>query len=134
MTANAATGGIGAVSGVDPLDLRPARRPAAAAPPPAQTAALAALLRARREPALTDADAPADAPATVARPAPATPAGADACPHTVGAMRRSVAELVTLLETLPAPQREDRAALWALRGEARKLAALDEYVNGLIRG
>ncbi|MEM7641679.1 MAG: hypothetical protein AAF366_04050 [Pseudomonadota bacterium] len=52
----------------------------------------------------------------------------------VGIMRMELSALLIELEAAPSPTREDRAASWALRGEVRKLSALDEYVNGLTRG
>jgi len=43
--------------------------------------------------------------------------------------------LDTLASHLPAPaDRSDRAARWVLRGEVRKMAVLDRYLSGYIRG
>lgn len=52
----------------------------------------------------------------------------------VGVMRHEMADLLVTLSRAPEPTREDRVALWALRGELRKLVALDEYVSGFLRG
>lgn len=52
----------------------------------------------------------------------------------LGMMRLTLSDLIARLEAMPEPSRETRAGLWALRAEARKLAVLDGYINGLIRG
>lgn len=52
----------------------------------------------------------------------------------VGMMRQEISSLIETLGNSPDQSREDRVALWTLKGELRKLVALDEYVSGFIRG
>ncbi|MEM8848942.1 MAG: hypothetical protein AAGE03_02795 [Pseudomonadota bacterium] len=52
----------------------------------------------------------------------------------VGMMRLTLNRLIARLEGDPDLSRAARAGLWALRVERRKLAILDGYVSGLIRG
>ncbi|MEM7491712.1 MAG: hypothetical protein AAF390_21550, partial [Pseudomonadota bacterium] len=70
--------------------------------------------------------------------AEAAPAGpVEAIPEMalpVGMMRLTLERLVDRLETHPDLPRAARAGIWALRAEERKLAALDGYISGLIRG
>lgn len=49
-------------------------------------------------------------------------------------MRAALGELVALWEALPDATTEDRAALWAMRGELRRLRVLEGYLNGFLRG
>lgn len=76
---------------------------------------------------------PAEAPRLV----PVTPAegvpGPGTAPGSV-AMRTALSELVALWDALPDPTVEDRAALWAMRGELRRLRTLEAYLNGFLRG
>ena len=65
----------------------------------------------------------------------ATPAAPVAeAPLSLGMMRLTLDRLITRLEAMPDTSREMDTGLWALRAEQRKLAVLDGYVNGLIRG
>ncbi|MCU0909956.1 MAG: hypothetical protein MUE98_01005 [Rhodobacteraceae bacterium] len=77
-----------------------------------------------------DAPDPADAAAAVARTSP----GFAGPRLSAGVLRQ---EIQALLATLPADaraSREDRVARWVFAGELRKLAALDEYMSGFLRG
>ena len=71
-------------------------------------------------------------PAPTAPPEPVVPAAGGA-PGSVE-MRAALGELVALWDALPDPAPEDRAALWAMRGELRRLRILEGYLNGFLRG
>ena len=74
---------------------------------------------------------PADAPAPA--PAAAPPAEASRPALDTSRMRAELSSLADALAGADADRR-DRARAWLIRGELRKLEALDGFLSGFVRG